>query len=71
MAWHTIFETHHIPVSESQLLPKVKKYVFYLLFGKWDIVFGSPRGRVHGQWFTEIAKVAEIGCRRAPTVGRL
>ncbi len=72
MAWHAIFETHHIPhrVSlKAKLLLEVKEYVFYLLLGKWDIAFGSPCGV--GLTPSVILKVAEIRCRRAPTVERL
>jgi len=75
IAWHTIFETHHIPPGVSlkaKLLLEVKKYVFYLLLGKWDIAFGSPcRVGLTSSVILRCAKVAEIGCRRAPTVERL
>jgi hypothetical protein len=75
MAWHAIFETHHIPhrVSlKAKLLLEVKEYVFYLLLGKWDIAFGSPCGvGLTSSVILRCAKVAEIGYRRAPTVERL
>jgi hypothetical protein len=75
MAWYEIFETHHIPhrVSlKAELLLEVKKYVLYLLLGKWDIAFGSPCGvGLTSSGILRSAKVAEIGCRRAPSVERL
>jgi hypothetical protein len=75
MAWHAIFKTHHIPhrISlKAKLLLEVKKYVFYLLLGKWDIAFGSPCGvGLTSGVILRCTEVAEIGCRRAPTVERL
>jgi hypothetical protein len=75
MAWHAIFETHHIPhrVSlKAKLLLKVEEYVLYLLLGKRYIAFGSPCGvGLATSVILRCAKVAKIGCRRAPTVERL
>jgi hypothetical protein len=72
IAWRAIIETHHIPhrVSlKAKLLLEVKEYVFYLLLGKWDIAFGSPCGiGLTASVILRCAKVAKIGCRRAPTV---
>jgi hypothetical protein len=46
--------------------------LFYLLLGKWDIAFGSPCGvRPTASGILRCSKVAEIGCRLAPTVERL
>jgi hypothetical protein len=72
MAWHANFETYHIPHKASlkaKLLLEIKKYAFYLFLGKWDIAFGSPcRVRLTASGILGFAKVAEIGCRRAPAV---
>jgi hypothetical protein len=74
MAWHATFETYHIPHKASlkaKLLLEIKKYAFYLFLGKWDIAFGSPcRVRLTASGILGFAKVAEIGCRRAPAVER-
>ncbi len=57
---------------KADLLLEDKEHVFYLLLGKWDIAFGSPcRVGLTAGVILRCAKVAEIGCGRAPTVERL
>jgi hypothetical protein len=70
IAWHAIFETHHIPHKASL---KAKLFVlFYLLPGMRDIASGSPcGGELTASGILRSVKVAEIGCRRALTVERL
>jgi hypothetical protein len=73
MAWHAIFETHHIPHCVSLkaiLLLEVKKYAFYLFLGKWVITFGSMRVGLTASGILKCAKVAEIH-HRAPIVEKL
>jgi hypothetical protein len=67
IAWHAIFETHHIPHrslaggQERCLLSSPRKVRYCIRLLMW--------GRAYCQWYTEM-KVAEIGCRRAPTIER-
>ena len=75
MAWHAMFETHHIPhrISlKAKLLLEVEEYVLYFLLRKWDRTFIPPGG----VGFTagvvlRCPKVTQIWRRRAPTVERL